>query len=91
MDKPFVTNKINPVHNCTFQFFLTLELDSKIQERNRKWYPSHTKTYLARQAIEKRAKYENRKSISTCIVTRGPFLESPGNFTDPKSNIQIEI
>ena len=21
----------------------------------------------------------------------GPFLESPGNFTDPKSNIQIEI
>ena len=23
--------------------------------------------------------------------TRGPFLESPSNFTDPKSNIQIEI
>ena len=23
--------------------------------------------------------------------TRGPFLESPGNFSDPKSNIQIEI
>ena len=23
--------------------------------------------------------------------TRGPFLESPGNFTGPKSNIQIEI
>ena len=23
--------------------------------------------------------------------SRGPFLESPGNFTDPKSNIQIEI
>ena len=22
---------------------------------------------------------------------RGPFLESPGNFTGPKSNIQIEI
>ena len=21
----------------------------------------------------------------------GPFLESPGNFTGPKSNIQIEI
>ena len=24
-------------------------------------------------------------------VNRGPFLESPGNFTGPKSNIQIEI
>ena len=24
-------------------------------------------------------------------VTRGPFLESPGNFTGPKSKIQIEI
>ena len=23
--------------------------------------------------------------------SRGPFLESPGNFTGPKSNIQIEI
>ena len=22
---------------------------------------------------------------------RGPFLENPGNFTGPKSNIQIEI
>ena len=22
---------------------------------------------------------------------QGPFLESPGNFTGPKSNIQIEI
>ena len=24
-------------------------------------------------------------------VDWGPFLESPGNFTGPKSNIQIEI
>ena len=23
--------------------------------------------------------------------SRGPFLQSPGNFTGPKSNIQIEI
>ena len=23
--------------------------------------------------------------------SRGPFLESPGNFSGPKSNIQIEI
>ena len=23
------------------------------------------------------------------LEPRGPFLESPGNFTDPKSNIQI--
>ena len=33
----------------------------------------------------------------TCLVenheflSRGPFLESPGNFSGPKSNIQIEI
>ena len=25
------------------------------------------------------------------LGTRGPFRESPGNFTGPKSNIQIEI
>ena len=25
------------------------------------------------------------------LEARGPFLESPGNFTGPKSNIQIEI
>ena len=25
------------------------------------------------------------------VRVRGPFLESPGNFTGPKSNIQIEI
>ena len=24
-------------------------------------------------------------------TARGPFLESPGNFTGPKSNIQIKI
>ena len=74
MDERFVINKINPVHDYSFQFFLTVELDSKIQERNRKGYPLYTKTYLARQAIEKRAKYENRKSISTCIVTGSATL-----------------
>ena len=25
------------------------------------------------------------------LETRGPFLERPGNFTGPKSNIQNEI
>ena len=32
-------------------------------------------------------------SFASLVVarTRGPFLESPGNFTGPKSNIQIEI
>ena len=25
------------------------------------------------------------------IISRGPFLESPGNFSGPKTNIQIEI
>ena len=25
------------------------------------------------------------------MIARGPFLESPVNFTGPKSNIQIEI
>ena len=26
-----------------------------------------------------------------CYVSWGPFLESPGNFLGPKSNIQMEI
>ena len=31
-------------------------------------------------------------TLRTNIMTWGPFLESPGNFTGPKSNsIQIEI
>ena len=25
------------------------------------------------------------------LLPRGPFLESPGNLTGPKTNIQIEI
>ena len=29
--------------------------------------------------------------LRTRFQTWGPFLESPGNFTGPKSNIQIEI
>ena len=31
------------------------------------------------------------KLLQTFLGTRGPFLESPGNFTGPKSNIQIKI
>ena len=29
--------------------------------------------------------------MGTFLSSRGPFLESPGNFTGSKSNIQIEI
>ena len=28
---------------------------------------------------------------TTAFRAWGPFLESPGNFTGPKTNIQIEI
>ena len=42
---------------------------------------------------------ESRNKLSCHILENsnkmaaawGPFLESPGNFTGPKSNIQIEI
>ena len=30
-------------------------------------------------------------SVKFLAIAWGPFLESPGNFTGPKSNIQIEI
>jgi len=29
--------------------------------------------------------------INAALASRGPFLESPGNFSGPKSNIQTEI
>ena len=29
--------------------------------------------------------------VPVTLRARGPFLESPGNFSGPKSNIQIEI
>ena len=32
-----------------------------------------------------------RKKIVLGIRSRGPFLEIPGNFSGPKSNIEIEI
>ena len=32
-----------------------------------------------------------RKIQSGGALTRGPFLEGPGNFSGPKSNFQIEI
>jgi len=32
-----------------------------------------------------------RVIIDTHFRTWGPFLESPGNFSGPKTNIQIEI
>ena len=33
----------------------------------------------------------HRGGLGEVLLPRGPFLESPGNFTGPKSNIQIEI
>ena len=33
---------------------------------------------------------ETRREGGNRFSSRGPFLESPGNFTGPKSNIQIE-
>ena len=33
----------------------------------------------------------SQPSESKLLKTRGRSLESPGNFTGPKSNIQIEI
>ena len=37
---------------------------------------------------------ENKKvtfSLVDCLKARDPFLESPSNFSGPKSNIQIKI
>ena len=31
---------------------------------------------------------ENSKA---CVISKRPFLESPGNFSGPKTNFQIEI
>ena len=35
--------------------------------------------------------FEQPGPVSRIWATSSPFLESPGNFTGPKSNIQIEI
>ena len=37
------------------------------------------------------AGFVSEKIVVMGIRSRGPFLESPGNFSGPKSNIQIEI
>ena len=50
--------------------------------------------YFAKFLILKRVKCPPRLFLQAKqlnFVARGPFLESPGNFTGPKSNIQIEI
>ena len=36
------------------------------------------------------SKRASGKSLSS-VGAQGPFLESPGNFSGPQSNIQIEI
>ena len=33
----------------------------------------------------------SKDNINFRLKARGPFLESPGNFSGPKSNIQIQI
>ena len=33
----------------------------------------------------------SKDNINFGLKARGPFLESPGNFSGPKSNIQIQI
>ena len=35
--------------------------------------------------------YRMEFKLTLIARARGPFLESPGNFSGPKSNIQIEI
>ena len=35
--------------------------------------------------------YRGSLGIMSCFRSWGPFLESPGNFSGPRSNIQIEI
>ena len=34
---------------------------------------------------------KRKRPLEKKLETRGPFLESPGNFSGPKSNTQIEI
>ena len=46
------------------------------------------RSYIVNSLLS-RACTQDCRFLST--ETWGPFLESPGNFTDPKSNIQIEI
>ena len=33
----------------------------------------------------------SKDNINFCLKARGPFLESSGNFSGPKSNIQIQV
>ena len=48
-------------------------------------------TSLIKSAGELITKGGNCMALFLRLRDWGPFLESPGNFTGPKSNIQIEI
>ena len=45
---------------------------------------------LTKNGQKKNERFELAEEILLMSRARGPFLESPGNFTGPKSNIQIE-
>ena len=47
--------------------------------------------FVCRDRSSRGAGFLSEKIVVMGIRSRGPFLESPGNFSGPKSNIQIEI
>ena len=49
---------------------------------DRSTFPEENKGLVKGRSLE---------SGTSPMVNRGPFLQSPGNFSGPKSNIQIEI
>ena len=52
------------------------------------------KLIIKRKVLHLASFFRTRKwpiPLDNLKETWGPFLESPGNFSDPKSNIQIEM
>ena len=50
-----------------------------------------TKKVIQENAFDQKKKKPWLNGLRTTGPCRGPFLESPGNFSGPKSDFQIEI
>ena len=52
---------------------------------------SSTEVKISSNILSGTTSKSKSRNMACLYVPWGPFLESPGNFTGPKSNIQIEI
>ena len=79
-----------------YQWYVVKTQHYKVISKVNYWWLKRTKAFIARLRFTMYQRHHVRAKAGVGLVQVrfrpwGPFFESPGNFTGPKSNIQIEI